>query len=80
LRGNVRTRKIQLDKIRAIRGMITASGRDIHLEVDGGVNAETAPLCIEAGADVLVAGSATFKGGPAHYADNIKTLKHGLAG
>jgi ribulose-phosphate 3-epimerase len=70
----------QLDKIRAIRGMITASGRDIHLEVDGGVNAETAPLCIEAGADVLVAGSATFKGGPAHYADNIKTLKHGLAG
>ena len=70
----------QLDKIRAIRGMITASGRDIHLEVDGGVNAETAPLCVEAGADVLVAGSATFKGGPAHYADNIKTLKHGLAG
>ncbi len=70
----------QLDKIRAIRSMITASGRDIHLEVDGGVNAETAPLCIEAGADVLVAGSATFKGGPAHYADNIKTLKHGLAG
>ncbi|WP_438728837.1 ribulose-phosphate 3-epimerase [Parasphingorhabdus sp. DH2-15] len=70
----------QLDKIRAIRGMITASGRDIHLEVDGGVNAETAPLCIEAGADVLVAGSATFKGGPERYADNIKTLKHGLAG
>ncbi len=70
----------QLDKIRAIRSMITASGRDIHLEVDGGVNAETAPLCIEAGADVLVAGSATFKGGPERYADNIKTLKHGLAG
>lgn len=69
----------QLDKIRAIRSMITASGRDIRLEVDGGVNADTAPLCIEAGADVLVAGSATFKGGPAHYADNIKRLKHGKA-
>lgn len=70
----------QLDKIRNIRAMITASGRDIHLEVDGGVNAETAPLCIEAGADVLVAGSATFKGGPEQYAANIHMLKHGKAG
>lgn len=65
----------QLDKIRTIRGMIAAKGRDIHLEVDGGVNPETAKLCVEAGADVLVAGSATFKGGPEQYAANISALK-----
>ena len=65
----------QLDKIRRVRTMIEASGRDIHLEVDGGVNPETAKLCVEAGADVLVAGSATFKGGPDHYAANIAALK-----
>ena len=65
----------QLDKIAKIRAMIDASGRSIHLEVDGGVNAETARLCVEAGADVLVAGSATFKGGPDCYADNIAALK-----
>lgn len=70
----------QLDKIRAIRAKIAASGHDIYLEVDGGVNAQTAPLCIAAGADVLVAGSATFKGGPEHYAANIQMLKHGKAG
>lgn len=67
----------QLDKIRRIREIITASGRDIHLEVDGGVNPETARLCVEAGADVLVAGSATFKGGPSQYAANIAALKGG---
>ncbi len=55
--------------------MIEATGRDIHLEVDGGVNAETARQCIEAGADVLVAGSASFKGGPDCYAANIAALK-----
>ena len=65
----------QLDKIRKIRGMIDANGRDIHLEVDGGVNPETAKLCVEAGADVLVAGSATFNGGPEKYAANISALK-----
>jgi len=65
----------QLEKIARIRAMIEATGRDIHLEVDGGVNADTAKLCVEAGADVLVAGSATFKGGPEHYAANIKALK-----
>jgi len=65
----------QLDKVRAIRGMIERSGRDIHLEVDGGVNPETAKLCVDAGADVLVAGSATFKGGPSQYAANIAALK-----
>ncbi|MEM6909371.1 MAG: ribulose-phosphate 3-epimerase [Pseudomonadota bacterium] len=65
----------QLDKIARIRDLITSSGRAIHLEVDGGVNPETAKLCVAAGADVLVAGSATFKGGPAHYAANIAALK-----
>lgn len=65
----------QLDKVRAIRGMIERAGGDIHLEVDGGVNPETAKLCVDAGADVLVAGSATFKGGPSQYAANIAALK-----
>ena len=65
----------QLDKIRRIRTMIDRTGRDIHLEVDGGGNRDTAKLCVEAGADVLVAGSATFKGGPDHYAANIAALK-----
>ena len=65
----------QLKKIEAIRAMIDATGRDIHLQVDGGVNSETARQCVAAGADVLVAGSATFKGGPDHYASNIAALK-----
>ncbi len=65
----------QLKKIEAIRKMIEKTGRPIHLEVDGGVDAQTARLCVEAGADVLVAGSATFKGGPEHYAANIAALK-----
>ena len=65
----------QLRKIEAIRTMIDATGRDIFLEVDGGVDAVTAPRCIAAGADVLVAGSATFKGGPDRYAANIAVLK-----
>lgn len=50
----------QLPKIAALRRMIDASGRDIRLQVDGGVTAATAPRCIEAGADVLVAGTAVF--------------------
>lgn len=67
----------QLRKVEAIRKMIEKSGLDIRLEVDGGVNAETARMCVDAGADVLVAGSATFKGGPGEYADNIATLRGG---
>ncbi len=68
----------QLRKIEVIRKMIDATGRDIRLEVDGGVNPETARQCVAAGADVLVAGSATFKGGPDQYAANIAALKgHG---
>lgn len=65
----------QLRKVEAIRKMIDQTGRDIHLEVDGGITTETAPLAISAGADVLVAGTATFKGGPDHYATNIQALR-----
>ena len=65
----------QLDKIAAVRRMIDKSGRDIRLEVDGGVDAEIARQCVAAGADVLVAGTAAFRGGPAHYAANIAALR-----
>lgn len=65
----------QLPKIAAIREMITQSGREILLEVDGGITAQTAPLAIQAGADTLVAGSAVFKNGPEHYAQNILNLR-----
>src|SRR5690606_23755249 len=58
----------QLRKIEAVRKMIEKSGRDIRLEVDGGVNAATARQCVSAGADVLVAGSSSFAGGPERYA------------
>ena len=51
----------QLAKITAVRGMIAASGRDIRLEVDGGIDAVTAPRCIAAGADTFVAGTSIFK-------------------
>jgi ribulose-phosphate 3-epimerase len=65
----------QLRKIEAVRKMIDKTGRDIALEVDGGITRETAPLAIAAGADTLVAGTATFAGGPSHYAANIQALK-----
>ena len=65
----------QLRKIEAVRKMIDKGGHDVLIEVDGGVNADTARLCVDAGADVLVAGSATFKGGPDCYADNIALLR-----
>lgn len=65
----------QLKKIETLRTMIDRSGRDIMLEVDGGVNAQTAPQVIAAGADVLVAGSAVFKGAPNEYAANIDALR-----
>jgi len=65
----------QLPRIETIRKRIDASGRAIDLEVDGGINFETAPRAIAAGADVLVAGTATFKGGPSAYAKNIATLR-----
>ena len=65
----------QLAKIERLRAMIDASGRDIVLEVDGGVTAETARLCVEAGATALVAGTAVFKDGPGGYAANIAALR-----
>ncbi len=65
----------QLRKIAAIRAMIEASGRDIDLEVDGGIDRQTARLAIDAGADALVAGTATFRGGPEAYAANIRALR-----
>ena len=67
----------QLKKIEAIRKRIDQLGLQVQIEVDGGVNAETAKLCVDAGADVLVAGSASFKGGPERYASNIAALKGG---
>ncbi len=67
----------QLEKIRDLRGRIDASGTAIELEVDGGINFETAPRAIEAGVDVLVAGTATFKGGRKAYSSNIAKLRGG---
>ncbi len=67
----------QLDKIARLRERIERAGRAIDLEVDGGVNAETAPKILAAGADVLVAGTAAFAGGPAAYAGNIRRLRQG---
>jgi ribulose-phosphate 3-epimerase len=61
------------DKVRQIRTM--AEGRDIDIEVDGGVTPDTAPLVAQAGANVLVAGSAVFKGGAAAYASNIAAIR-----
>jgi ribulose-phosphate 3-epimerase len=65
----------QLRKIERLRAMIDASGCDIILEVDGGVNPETARLCVDAGATALVAGTAAFKGGASAYAANIASLR-----
>jgi ribulose-phosphate 3-epimerase len=65
----------QLDKVRTIRAMIDKTGRDIDLEIDGGINSKTAKQVIEAGANVLVAGSAVFTGKPADYAKNIADLR-----
>jgi ribulose-phosphate 3-epimerase len=63
----------QLPKIRRIREMI--GERNIHLELDGGVTPQNAGQCVEAGADVLVAGSAVFKDGPSMYARNIAAIR-----
>jgi ribulose-phosphate 3-epimerase len=63
------------EKIRRIRTM--AAGRPIDIEVDGGVNPQTAAEVAAAGANVLVAGSAVFKGGPAAYSDNIAAIRRG---
>jgi len=65
----------QLRKIEAIAEKITGRGLSVDIEVDGGIDAQTAPLAVSAGANVLVAGSATFRGGPDKYAANIRALR-----
>ena len=65
----------QLGKVAELRRRIDDSGRTIDLEIDGGINFETAPRAIAAGADVLVAGTATFTGGPDAYEANIRRLR-----
>ncbi len=65
----------QLRKIEAVRKMIDKAGHDVLIEVDGGINADLARQCVQAGADVLVAGSASFAGGPERYAANIVALR-----
>lgn len=65
----------QLTKIEHVRTLIDQQGRDILLQVDGGISPKTAPLVIEAGADVLVAGSALFHGGATHYEKNAAALR-----
>jgi ribulose-phosphate 3-epimerase len=66
-----------LPKIEKLRKKIDATGRDIILEVDGGVNAKTASRVIEAGATALVAGTAVYGGDPTKYADNIRAIRGG---
>jgi ribulose-phosphate 3-epimerase len=65
----------QLRKIEAVRKLIDKTGKAIDLEVDGGIDATTARAAIAAGADVLVAGTATFRGGADAYAANIAALR-----
>ena len=65
----------QLPKVERLRNMIDRSGLDIVLEVDGGVTADTARRCIEAGADAMVAGTAVFRGGAPAYGENIRALR-----
>jgi ribulose-phosphate 3-epimerase len=66
-----------VDKVAELKAMIGA--RPIRIEVDGGINPETAALVAAAGADTLVAGSAVFKGGPKHYAENIAAIRASAA-
>ena len=65
----------QIKKIAEIRQRIDDSGRQIDLQVDGGIDQTTAKLVVDAGANVLVAGTASFMGGPGAYADNIDRLR-----
>lgn len=67
----------QMDKIKALRKQIDKRDDAIDLEVDGGVTAENSASIVDAGADVLVAGTASFRGGPDSYAENIKALRAG---
>ena len=63
------------DKLKTLRKEIDQSGRDIELEIDGGINFENIQSVIDAGANVIVAGTTTFKGGQSEYANNIKKLR-----
>ena len=65
----------QLEKIRVLRKKIDQLDHSVDLEVDGGINFDTAPEAINAGANVLVAGTATFSGGPDNYANNILKVR-----
>jgi ribulose-phosphate 3-epimerase len=67
----------QLKKIEAIANRVAKQGLDIRIEVDGGIDQQSAPQAVNAGADVLVAGTAAFRGGPDAYAANIRALKGG---
>lgn len=67
----------QLEKIKALRALIDKTGKKIDLEVDGGVNTDNAKTIVAAGADVLVAGTASFSGGVGAYAGNIQKLRGG---
>ncbi len=68
-----------LDKLRLLRAKIDRTGKSIDLEVDGGINEDTARAAIAAGADVLVAGTASFTGGTGAYAGNIARLRGKVA-
>jgi ribulose-phosphate 3-epimerase len=65
----------QLKKIEAIAGRIAKENLDVRVEVDGGIDPETARQAVSAGAEVLVAGTAAFRGGPSAYASNIEALR-----
>ena len=65
----------QLRKIEAIATRVAKENLDVLIEVDGGIDAETAPQAVSAGANVLVAGTAVFRGGPSAYANNIRALR-----
>ena len=65
----------QLKKIEAIADRVAKGGLDARIEVDGGIDPDTARQAVDAGATVLVAGTAAFRGGPAAYADNIRALR-----
>jgi ribulose-phosphate 3-epimerase len=65
----------QLRKIAALRARIDATGRDIGLEVDGGIGPQNIGRAVSAGANILVAGTSTFRGGPDHYRANIAALR-----
>jgi ribulose-phosphate 3-epimerase len=65
----------QLKKIEAIANRVSKEGLKVDIEVDGGIDAATAPQAVDAGATVLVAGTAAFRGGPDAYPANIRSLR-----